>query len=139
MRIVNAMPFGLGAVPTFAGACWYEEDCDWAIVCLAYPALFAEWKDALRCAIETAQAEFVSWHDHPAVLTALAHYHEARPELRRFYRPALMEKLTSRMFALQDEAARRSPTVAQVFARLDRDFGGVFDGNTVSSDADPGL
>jgi hypothetical protein len=128
------MPFGLGSVPTFAGPGWYEEDCDWAIVCLAYPALFSDWKDALRCAIQTAQAEFVSWRDHPAVLTALAHYHEARPELRPFYRAELMERLTSRMFAVQT-------TVAQVFRRIERDFNSVFDtvGSESHSDADPGL
>lgn len=40
------MPAGLAAVKTFAGSDvygrWYEEDCDWAIVALAFPDLFSE-------------------------------------------------------------------------------------------------
>lgn len=50
------MPPGLRAVPTWAGTNaygkWYEEDCDWAIVALAFPALF-EPKQILA-AVETA-------------------------------------------------------------------------------------
>ena len=34
------MPPALGAVPTFAGGRWYEEDCDWALVCVAFPECF---------------------------------------------------------------------------------------------------
>jgi hypothetical protein len=35
-----AMPDHLKNVYTFAGANWFEEDCDWCIVALAYPDAF---------------------------------------------------------------------------------------------------
>ena len=35
-----AMPVHLKEVFTFAGGNWFEEDCDWAIVALAFPDLF---------------------------------------------------------------------------------------------------
>jgi len=34
------MPEALRKIPTFAGGNWYEEDCDWAIVALAFPQYF---------------------------------------------------------------------------------------------------
>ena len=34
------MPDELRNIPTFAGGNWYEEDCDWAIVALAFPQYF---------------------------------------------------------------------------------------------------
>ena len=36
----NAMPAELRALETFTGGPWYEEDCDWAIVALAFPDAF---------------------------------------------------------------------------------------------------
>jgi hypothetical protein len=43
------MPKPLREFKPFAGANWYEEDCDWAIVALAFPQFFpADWiQDAL--------------------------------------------------------------------------------------------
>lgn len=35
------MPPLLAAMPPFAGHGWYEEDCDWAIVALAFPDYFS--------------------------------------------------------------------------------------------------
>jgi len=35
-----AMPAHLKEVYTFAGGNWFEEDCDWCIVALAYPEAF---------------------------------------------------------------------------------------------------
>lgn len=34
------MPLSLGKIETFAGGNWYEEDCDWAIVVMAFPDHF---------------------------------------------------------------------------------------------------
>lgn len=41
----------LARFKTFAGGPWYEEDCDWAVVALAFPEAFpAEAREnALRC------------------------------------------------------------------------------------------
>lgn len=50
------------ALNTWAGRGWYEEDCDWALIALSFPALFPpealedakrtveNWKDAATCA-----------------------------------------------------------------------------------------
>lgn len=35
-----AMPAGLRQIAPFAGPGWYEEDCDWALVALAFPDCF---------------------------------------------------------------------------------------------------
>jgi hypothetical protein len=34
----TAMP----AIETFAGGNWFEEDCDWAWICLVWPEIFPE-------------------------------------------------------------------------------------------------
>lgn len=36
------MPPDLRAFQPWAGEGWYEEDCDWAVVCLAFPQFFDE-------------------------------------------------------------------------------------------------
>jgi hypothetical protein len=46
-----AMPKELANIATYAGHGWYEEDCDWALVALAYPLLFKP--GTLRVAIST--------------------------------------------------------------------------------------
>lgn len=40
----------------FAGEHWYEEDCDWAIVALAFPELFSD--ENLRAAINTVNSRY---------------------------------------------------------------------------------
>lgn len=53
------MPKAIQATPTFAGCPqWYEEDCDWALVALAFPRLFSPRQ--LKAAIATVQQ--VSYH-----------------------------------------------------------------------------
>jgi hypothetical protein len=37
---VAAMPKALREFKPFAGANWYEEDCDWAVVATAFPQFF---------------------------------------------------------------------------------------------------
>lgn len=51
-----AMPTMLAIAPTFAGPGWYEEDCDWAMVALAFPQYFNGYQ--LLAAVETAHTMF---------------------------------------------------------------------------------
>ena len=51
-----AMPAALRQIETFAGGNWYEEDCDWAIVALAFPDAFTP-RD-----IAVARQTFDSYH-----------------------------------------------------------------------------
>lgn len=37
---VAEMPMALRSFKPFAGSNWYEEDCDWAVVALAFPQFF---------------------------------------------------------------------------------------------------
>jgi hypothetical protein len=48
---IAAMPKPLRDFKPFAGRNWYEEDCDWAIVALAFPQHFPD--DAKPVALET--------------------------------------------------------------------------------------
>ncbi len=41
----NALPEEYKAHKTFAGGLWYEEDCDWVIVALAFPEEFCKGLD----------------------------------------------------------------------------------------------
>ena len=87
--------------PPFCGqAGWYEEDCDWAVVALAFPQFFteSELSDA-RCMWAWMQERKIS---------------DAQAKLK-----------TSAALRCQDFN--------------EADCGGVFDGNQVVSDADPGL
>lgn len=45
------MPRVLREIKPFAGLGWYEEDCDWAIVALAFPQFFPA--DAIPAALAT--------------------------------------------------------------------------------------
>ena len=45
------MPKQYRDIPTFAGANWYEEDCDWALVALSFPQYFDQ--NAVTAATET--------------------------------------------------------------------------------------
>jgi hypothetical protein len=45
------MPKPLRDFKPWAGPNWYEEDCDWSIVALAFPQFFPE--DAVSAALET--------------------------------------------------------------------------------------
>jgi hypothetical protein len=49
----KAMPPEIRSIPTFAGGPWYEEDCDWALVALAFPEAFSA--ESLSGAIRTAR------------------------------------------------------------------------------------
>ena len=49
----RAMPAALRAIPTYAGGPWYEEDCDWALVALAFPDAFEP--ETVAGAIRTAK------------------------------------------------------------------------------------
>lgn len=51
-KALAAMPAPLRAIGTFAGLGWYEEDCDWCLVALAFPQHFYEYKQL--CAVGTA-------------------------------------------------------------------------------------
>lgn len=42
-EVLAQMPTALAAIRTYAGAGWYEEDCDWAIVALAFPQHFSDY------------------------------------------------------------------------------------------------
>jgi hypothetical protein len=50
---VASMPKPLREFRPFAGPNWYEEDCDWAIVALAFPEFFAG--DVIPLALATLQ------------------------------------------------------------------------------------
>lgn len=36
----QSMPAAIRQIETFAGGNWYEEDCDWSLIVLAFPDLF---------------------------------------------------------------------------------------------------
>lgn len=61
----SEMPAALREADTFAGGNWYEEDCDWSIVALAFPAVFP--KDAVEAARKTLKVY------RPAIYTALSY------------------------------------------------------------------
>jgi hypothetical protein len=50
------MPEQLRRIEPFAGTGWYEEDCDWSIVALAFPQHFDDF--AVLGAVETQSGEF---------------------------------------------------------------------------------
>ncbi len=50
---VALMPKPLREFKPFAGANWYEEDCDWCIVALAFPQYFPD--DAIPLALKTLE------------------------------------------------------------------------------------
>ena len=54
------MPADLRGYEPWAGPGWYEEDCDWAIVCLAFPEYFPP--ESYRFAVDTLR-------DNPNLLT----------------------------------------------------------------------
>lgn len=59
-----AMPAQLQAVPTFTGnPCWFEEDCDWALVAIGFPGLFND--EHIHAAVQTVR--HTSYHS-PASL-----------------------------------------------------------------------
>lgn len=49
----HAMPHEIRSIPTWTGGHWYEEDCDWALVALAYPEVFNG--EVVKSAIATAR------------------------------------------------------------------------------------
>ena len=52
----QSMPAHLRDIKTFAGGRWYEEDCDWAIVAMAFPKYFAD------TTVQTAKLVFKACH-----------------------------------------------------------------------------
>lgn len=76
------MPSGLAAIKTYAGenaiGKWYEEDCNWAIVALAFPYLF-DAKDVFA-AVEGGNMIWRGYDGEPDK--------EAMPEVRAWLRSA---------------------------------------------------
>jgi hypothetical protein len=63
---LGEMPAALRAIKPFAGAGWYEEDCDWAIVALAFPQYFGSF--AVHAAVQTVRGwnpAATAWLDSP--------------------------------------------------------------------------
>ncbi len=59
-----ALPLLIQDVPTFCSdPCWFEEDCDWALVAIGYPALFTDRQ--LYAAVHTVRQ--TSYHKAAAV------------------------------------------------------------------------
>jgi hypothetical protein len=50
---MNKLPEEIKAIKTFERRGWYEEDCDWSLVALAFPEAFDE--ETLKHAIELAR------------------------------------------------------------------------------------
>lgn len=50
---LNRMPVTLSAPTPYSSGGWFEEDCDWALVCAAFPELF----DSRMCWYALSQAE----------------------------------------------------------------------------------
>jgi hypothetical protein len=72
-----ALPLLIQEVPTFCGEpCWFEEDCDWALVAIGYPALFTDRQ--LYAAVLTVQ--HTSYHKAAALWLGRK---EAEPVLTR--------------------------------------------------------
>jgi hypothetical protein len=59
------MPADLRAFKPWAGEGWYEEDCDWAVICLAFPQHFDEVN--FHFAVKTLQGY------HPELVTPERH------------------------------------------------------------------
>lgn len=67
------MPAELRSVHPWAGEGWYEEDCDWAIVALAFPQHFSPRE--VRCAVLTVRGycpRAAAYVDSPAGATVRA-------------------------------------------------------------------
>lgn len=169
------MPAGLRGFVGYGGPGWYEEDCDWAVVALAFPEVF-EAHD-VWAAVRTARgfsdgygASLRAWLDSPGAASVLAiaarfelenghkftsgnegtagngWFIEARtingsricnfwfPEVPRLPSPYTYREAIAA--GGQDRTPKREPLPVQF---NESECGGVFDGNTVTSDADPGL
>lgn len=60
------MPAALRAFPPFAGEGWYEEDCDWAVVVLAFPLAFSHRQIAAAVRMVRGWNKIASaWLDTP--------------------------------------------------------------------------
>lgn len=76
-----AMPTHLRDFQTFAGGNWYEEDCDWSVVALAFPEYFSEE------VLDAARLTYKGWIEkrdrfqdahRAAANVPVAHYEAAR-------------------------------------------------------------
>lgn len=59
------MPAELRAIQPFAAPGWYEEDCDWAIVCASFPHLFTGREVFEGWIIMRGEAKFASFFETP--------------------------------------------------------------------------
>lgn len=51
--VIAAMPLEITCIRPWAGGGWYEEDCDWALICLTFPEMFSA--KACAAAINTVR------------------------------------------------------------------------------------
>lgn len=90
---LDAMPATLRTFGPWAGAGWYEEDCDWAVVALAFPGAFTPAD--VRAAVRTVRCEgleinrLAAWLDTPeaARVVAIAEDYERTMGAARMYQP----------------------------------------------------
>lgn len=68
-EVVATMPPSLYGINPFAGEGWYEEDCDWAIVLLAFPHLFTPRE--VQAAVSSARQTVGMWRHALAVVAFL--------------------------------------------------------------------
>lgn len=79
-EVVATMPAALYAINPFAGEGWYEEDCDAAIVPLAFPHLFKP-RDVAEAA-KSARLTVGMWRFAPVVVAWLDSDDEGANEVR---------------------------------------------------------
>lgn len=84
-----AMPEHLKSVYTYAGGNWFEEDCDWCIVALAYPEAFTH-PDT-----QAVARKMLASFDHEP-----RDEHERRPYYVSMRRAAQAEKLRANQLPL---------------------------------------
>lgn len=171
----------------FAGAPWYEEDCDYAVIVLAFPEHFRH--ESIRNAIQSVRCSanyresgnyagwqsVIRWLDGDSItaigLRSIFHRVEGEmadtwerggycslgrerklfPEgtwqvsftrVRDQSRKTIYMPYPEKQFYTDEELAaieRKPAQVAQPPAFRESDCSGVFDGFSVTSDADPGL
>ena len=73
------MPAALRNIHPFAGDGWYEEDCDWCIVALAFPGLFADLSlfNAVRT-FRSSHATHAAWLDGPEAASVVGRVEDFR-------------------------------------------------------------
>lgn len=103
------MPEAIANTKTFAGQCWYEEDCDWALVAIAFPSLFNDLQ--LQAAIEIVKR--TEYHKPAADWLAST---EAQPLHDRI---ALFMKECGHLFRINGYGSDEDGTWRATFTRID--------------------